>query len=156
MLLYLISIARKSCPKVDQSNRIKWGYFDCPIKVTPFSIKVNPLLIGKSYIVFYKRPALEFSEFKLKFQFKFKLQVSQRPPLPAHNDHPPPTTTTHRHNKACVAAQAFIATLLFDPSMLALPIFLSSLGINKCFRHRVFCDNYSLNRWIMNSYEKKY
>ena len=30
------------------------------IKVTPFKIKVNPLLIGKSYIVFYKKPVLEF------------------------------------------------------------------------------------------------
>ena len=31
--------------------------------------------------------------------------------------------TTHRHNLACVAEQAFIATLVFDPSMSALPIF---------------------------------
>ena len=59
-MLCLISISRKSRPKADQSNPVKWGYFDHPIKVTPYPIKVTPLLIGKSYIVFYTRPALEF------------------------------------------------------------------------------------------------
>ena len=59
-MLCLISISRKSRPKADQSKPVKWGYFDCPIKVIPFLIKVTPLLIGKSYIVFYIRPALEF------------------------------------------------------------------------------------------------
>ena len=58
-----MSISRKSRPKDDQSNPVKWGYFDCPIKVTPFPIKVTPLLISKSCIDFYERVALEFGAY---------------------------------------------------------------------------------------------
>ena len=50
----------------------------------------------------------------INFQCIF-LKVGPSRPLP----NPP---ITHRDNLVCVAAQAFIATLFFDPSMSALPI----------------------------------
>ena len=48
----------------------------------------------------------------------------------------PNPAITHRDNQACVAAQAFIATLLFDPSMSALPIIVkqNSPSVSSSFR----------------------
>ena len=57
---------------------------------------------------------------------------------PRTHPHPMVTTPTpHRHNWACVcSAQAFIATLLFDPSMSALPIIVkqNSPSVSSSFR----------------------